>query len=98
METLWTWGGRYFGYREGNDLWTHGGKHVGRFHENEVYSAGGKYLGELQSGKLVTNKSKRSRTKSGFVASPSKSGLTKLSDDVGLAMVGGNEEFPRLEG
>ena len=26
MQHLWTWGGKYFGYRDGNDLWTHSGK------------------------------------------------------------------------
>jgi len=28
---LWTWGGTYFGHREGDELWTYDGRLVGRF-------------------------------------------------------------------
>ena len=33
---LWTWGGTYFGSREGDGLWTHSGRHVGHFIGDEV--------------------------------------------------------------
>ena len=45
MDWLWTWGGRCFGYRDGDDLWTYDGRHVGRFHDDEVYAPDGQYLG-----------------------------------------------------
>jgi hypothetical protein len=35
-EWFWTWGGKCFGYRDGNDLWIHDGHHVGRFDGDEV--------------------------------------------------------------
>jgi hypothetical protein len=37
ITNLWTWGGTYFGHRDGDDLWTHSGRHVGRFHGDELY-------------------------------------------------------------
>ena len=49
METhLWTWGGKDFGDREGDELWTYDGRHVGHFHGTKVYAPDGRYLGELQ--------------------------------------------------
>ncbi|NSW84553.1 MAG: hypothetical protein HPY90_15220 [Syntrophothermus sp.] len=56
---LWTWGGRCFGYRDGDDLWTYDGKHVGRFIGDEVYAPDGSYLGEIKDGRLITNLSKK---------------------------------------
>jgi hypothetical protein len=61
MEWLFTWDGKCFGYREGDNLWTHDGRHIGRFYGEEVYGQDGKYLGEIMSGnRLITNKSKKS--------------------------------------
>ena len=54
----WTIGGRFFGFRDGDDLWTHDGRHVGRFSAEEVYAPDGGYLGELSNGQLVTDLSK----------------------------------------
>jgi hypothetical protein len=41
MGWLFTWGGKCFGYREGDDLWTHDGRHIGRFYGEEVYGKRG---------------------------------------------------------
>ncbi len=60
MEYLWTWSGRFFGYREGDLLYAKSGRCVGRFSGSEVYGANGKYLGELINTRLITNWSKRS--------------------------------------
>lgn len=49
MQWLWTWGGKSFGYRDGDNLWTQDGRHVGRFHGDEVYGADGSYLGEIRN-------------------------------------------------
>ena len=59
---LYTWGGTYFGKREGDELWTHDGRHVGRFREDEVYDSSEHYLGELKNGKLITKSSKSSKS------------------------------------
>ena len=63
---LYTWGGTYFGTRDGDDLWTHDGRHVGRFCGDEVFDSSGRYLGELRNGKLITNTSKKSRSGPSF--------------------------------
>ncbi len=36
MKCLWTWSGKSFGYREGDELWTHDGNHAGRFDGDAV--------------------------------------------------------------
>lgn len=46
MDWLWTWGGKCFGYRSGDDLRTYDGCHVGRFHGDDVFGPDGRYLGE----------------------------------------------------
>ena len=51
MERMFTWGGRSFGHKDGENLWTYSGKHVGKFHDDEVYGPDGRYLGELKNGK-----------------------------------------------
>jgi hypothetical protein len=45
---LWTWSGKDFGDREGDELWTYDGRHVGHFYGTEVFAPDGRYLGELQ--------------------------------------------------
>ncbi len=67
MSWLWTWGGRCFGYREGENLWTSDGKHVGRFWGEEVYGADGKYLGQLWTdNRLIASKGKKTWRRSPF--------------------------------
>ena len=63
---LWTWGGAYFGYRDGQDLWTHGGVLAGRFHGDEVYGANGHYLGEISGDRLLSDHTKVSQHQSPF--------------------------------
>ena len=57
MDTdLWTWGGTYFGHREGDELWTYDGRLVGRFVGDEVFGTDGRYLGEIRdSDHLITD-------------------------------------------
>ena len=67
MTHLWTWGGKYFGYRNGNRLITHDGRHVGRFYQDEVYGVNGHYLGEIKNGnRLITKRSRKNSRKSSF--------------------------------
>ena len=98
MEWLWTWGGRCFGYRDGDDLWTYDGKHVGRFSGDEVYAPDGQYLGEIISGnRLITNKSKKSWRHGSFTPYARRAGYAKYADYAGYAMYAGYEDFPKLE-
>ena len=95
-DSLWTWGGTYFGKREGDSLFTLNGVEAGRFHGDEIYGADGAYLGELKSGKLITNQSKKSKQKGSF--SPRhKGGHVGYVGHVGTVMYVGHEDFPDPE-
>ena len=94
MDYLWTWGGKFFGYRDGDLLFTHRGKCVGRFSGDEVCGRGGEYLGELINGdRLIANRSKRSWR---GPAAPSVQGgaIGRLANYVGYVMYAGHEDSP----
>lgn len=86
MEWLWTWSGRCFGYRDGDNLWTHDGRDIGRFHDDEVYGSDDRYLGEIINNRLITNKSKKVQRRSGFAPYASRTVYTKYVDYVGYTM------------
>jgi hypothetical protein len=95
-DSLWTWGGTYFGKRDGDSLFTLNGVEAGRFHGDEIYGASGTYLGELKNGKLITNLSKRSKQRSPF--SPRyRGGHVAYVGHVGTVMYVGYEDFPDPE-
>ncbi len=95
MSNLWTWGGEYFGYRNGDELWTHDGKHVGRFYDDEVFASNGLYLGEIRNeNRLITKISKSNRRRSCFTPKMSRIGRVKYVNYVGYVMYIGHEDFP----
>ena len=94
---LYTWGGTYFGKREGDDLWTHDGRHVGRFRGDEILDSSGRYLGELKNGRLVTDLSKKSKSGPSFSAHANRVGHFSSVGYVGTVMLVGYEDFPRPE-
>jgi hypothetical protein len=99
MEWFWTWGGRCFGYRDGDNLWTYDGKHVGKFYDNEVYDQNGRYLGEIMNdNRLIRNKSKHSWNKYSFAPYSNRGRYAKYADYAGYAMYAGYEDLPKLEG
>lgn len=61
MQRLWTWEGKYFGYRRRDDLFTASGHHVGRFRGDEIFDLTGIYLGEIHDDRLIRNRTKRGR-------------------------------------
>ena len=91
---LYTWGGLYFGKREGDSLVTFTGVEAGRFHGDEVYGPDGAYLGELRSGKLITDRSKSTRRKEPFTPRPNRVGHVGYVGHVGTVMLAGFEDFP----
>jgi hypothetical protein len=92
-KSLWTWGGTYFGEREGNSLFSRFGVEAGRFRGDEIYGADGMYLGEIMSGMLITDRSKRSARASTF--SPQRRvGNVGYVGNVGTVMYAGFEDFP----
>jgi hypothetical protein len=98
MERLWTWGGEFFGYRDGDRLWTHDGRNVGRFHDDEIYGMDGRYLGEVKGDRLVTKRSKKSKCKSRFQPALNRVGIVKSVNRVGRVLGVGYEDFPNPEG
>jgi hypothetical protein len=93
--SVWTWGGEYFGYIDGENLWTHGGRHVGRLNGEEIYGADGKYLGEVKSeNRLITAINKKSRPRASFTPFASRIGRVPSMNYVGYVMYVGYEDFP----
>jgi len=98
MKLLWTWGGTFWGYREGNSLWTHDGRHVGQFYDDEVYGSGGRYLGEIMSdNRLITCVGKKSWRRGGFMPYINHVGIVPYVNYVGHVMYAGYEDFPSLD-
>ena len=97
MQWLWTWGGRCFGYREGDDLWTYNGRHVGKFVGDDVYGPDGRYLGELINGDRLITQVKKAWRPAGFPRWGKRVGYAKFVDYVGFTMYAGYEDFPELE-
>lgn len=96
MEMLWTWKGRFFGYRDDDRLWTYDGRHVGRFYDDDIYGPDGRYFGEILNGRLATKRSKVGRMRSGFVPKSKRTAITKSTDMTGLISAAGYDEFPVL--
>ena len=94
MQTLYTYSGKYFGYRDSDELWSHDGRHVGRFRGDEVYDHNGDYLGEIKNGKLITDPSKRTNRSAGFLQHVGRVGTVPSVDHVGSVMPPGYEDFP----
>jgi len=99
MKALWTWGGEFFGQRDGNDLWTHDGRHVGRFCDDEIYGPDGRYLGEVRNGdRLITCIGKKSWCKAGFAPHANRAGSVPFVGHVGYVIYAGYEDFPAPNG
>lgn len=92
-ESLYTWGGTYFGKRDGDSLFTHNGVEAGRFHGDEIFGADGAYLGELKNGKLITKQSRSSARKVRFNPRQ-RGGHVGYVGHVGTVMYIGYEDFP----
>jgi hypothetical protein len=70
MDWFWTWGGKCFGYRTGDNLFTYDGRQAGRFYGDEVYGSDGHYLGEIKNNNLITHSAKKGLDKIDFWACP----------------------------
>ena len=93
MKWLWTWGGKCYGYQDGDRLFRVDGENVGYFVGNEIYSCNsGRYIGELKNSRLITNKSKKSKCRSSVVQQV---GITAVipCNYVGYVMYAGYEDF-----
>jgi hypothetical protein len=97
MDNLWTWSGKFFGYRQGDALRTYRGHHIGYFVGDDAFSLDGRYLGEAKDNRLITNRSKKN-LRAGSVAQYAKNtAIVKFVDYVGFVMYAGYEDFPPPE-
>jgi hypothetical protein len=95
MDWVWTWGGKCFGYLDGDDLWTHDGRQVGKVAGDEIYGSDGRCLGETKNeNRLITNLSKKGRRGYSFAPHGARVGYVKYVDYVGYVMYAGYEDFP----
>ena len=91
---LWSWGGRYIGYRDGDDLWCSDGRLLGRFHGDEVYGTDGHYLGEIRDGDRLIRKTMHSHPLKGAI-SPRLRGAAGVRGTRGIrGTLSGYEDFP----
>jgi len=50
---LWSWSGRWIGYRKGDNVFSTDHRHIGRFVGQEIYAVDGRYIGEWQYGRIM---------------------------------------------
>jgi hypothetical protein len=94
---LWTWNGKYFGYRDGDELWTHDGRLAGRFYRDEIYGAAGRYLGEVRDiDRLITNLAKKGKSQGPFSIHRRRAQPPREPHN-GRAILDGYEDFPMPE-
>jgi len=94
---LWTWKGKYFGYKAGQQLWAYDGRHVGIFVNEEVYGQDGLYLGEIYKGRLVRNKNKLTQKNEPFIPDNITIKIRKFNDISSMmVMFEDFEDFPEV--
>jgi hypothetical protein len=94
MKPVWTWGGIFFGYLEGENLWTHEGRHVGKLRRDVVYGADGRYLGELKNGnRLIARVGAHGESIPGFVPYTSRPPTTRYDNDGAYPMPADHTDF-----
>jgi hypothetical protein len=96
---LWTWSGKDFGDRNGDELWTYDGRHVGRFHGRNVFASNGRYLGELRGDdRLITRNGKPPRPRSPFTPLPARPARPRFRGfGSGLVALASFTDFPAPE-
>lgn len=98
MVWLWTWGGKSFGYRDGDELFTHDGRHVGRFYGDDIHDRHGVYIGEVKnSNRLIKSKSGKSIRRSSFSPYAKRIRHVQHVGHVGNVTLSGYEDFPLPE-
>ncbi len=98
MEHLWTWGGKYFGYRRDNELWTYKGKHIGNFIGDENFNRDGRYLGEIRNDSyLIICESKKNKRGISFTPHGKRGAIGKMGNYGSHGSLGGYHDFPEPE-
>ncbi len=95
MKRVWTWGGIFFGYLEGENLWTYDGRHVGKARRDVIYGIDGHYLGELKQGnRLITQVGKQTQSIPAFIPYTTRPPTTRYESVAGYPMPADHEDFP----
>lgn len=94
MKHLWTWGGTYFGYRDGDNLWDHNGRHVGKFDGDEVFGSNGRYLGEIKNDNRLIRSTMKTGKIRGCFSPYGNRGSYSYGSYIGYVMYAGYEDFP----
>jgi hypothetical protein len=95
---LWTWSGKDFGDRDGDELWTYDGRHVGHFHGHQVFASDGRYLGELRGDdRLITRTRKPPRSRGPFTPVPARPARPRFRGFGSFAARGDFNDFPAPE-
>ncbi len=92
---IWSWSGRYIGYRSSDSLFSFAGAKIGYFSEGEeLYGPDGAYLGEIRSeNRLIRNLAKTRWTRRSFVPEIMKAAPPQ-ADLISKPMLAGFEDFP----
>jgi hypothetical protein len=98
MNCVWTWGGSFFGYMEGENLWTCDGKHIGKLRRGVIYGADGRYLGELKEGnRLIIQVDVPHLRIPAFIPYTGRSPAARYDNVAGYPLPAGHEDFPAPE-
>jgi hypothetical protein len=98
MNFVWTWGGTFFGYMEGENLWTSAGKHIGKVRRGTVFGADGHYLGELRSGnRLIRQVGEQTQSIPPYTPYTTRTPSTQYANAASHPMPPGYEDFPPPE-
>lgn len=89
----WAWGGKYIGFRSGNNLFSKKGTPIGYFMNDYLFSFSGKYLAEIKnSNRLIIVLSHKGSISSSYVK-PCNSCGRSCCDCIGNIMISGCEDF-----
>jgi hypothetical protein len=98
MNCVWTWGGSFFGYLEGENLWTYDGKHIGKLRRGVIFGPNGRYLGELRDGnRLIIQTGAEQAPIPAYVPYTSRSPAGRYDNLAAIPLPEGCEDFPSAE-
>ncbi len=98
MNFVWTWGGTFFGYLEGENLWTYDGKHAGKLRRDTIFGADGHYLGELRNGnRLIAQVGEQTQSVPAFTPYTTRLPGIRYASAACYPMPAGHEDFPSPE-
>jgi hypothetical protein len=93
MEDLWSWTGKYIGYKEGENVWSADGKYLGKLLDEELFAPDGHYLGEICEGRLLVDRDKNYTNVAPFERHSDRSSPGVRSERANYSLPYGYEDF-----